>query len=161
MDRCKHHFLGWSQESSSPGSDRFFKHYFLPHPTPKRGQEAIFSGDRETGHPVSNISRLFTSGCYSFLRCHSFPLSFYSGVPFWLFFLRGPSLPPGHLGRACVHTHSHWPDRLRGGAWDHLQWEPHSTEWPTLPAQLTQRLTSSDFSITNPIFFLKAHLSTD
>lgn len=30
MDRCKHHFLGWSQESSSPGADRFSSITFFP-----------------------------------------------------------------------------------------------------------------------------------
>ena len=107
--RCKHHFLGWSQESSSPGADRFFKHYLLPHPTSKRGQEAIFTGDRETGHPVSNISRPSTSGCYSFLRCHSF-LSLSTQVsPSGYSSSEVPLCPQGTWGvRVCTQTHTQW-----------------------------------------------------
>ena len=159
MDGCKHHFLGWSQESSSLGSDHFSSITFFPTlPQREVRRPSLLETDRMSSQQHSKALHFWF---FLLPSVSPFHLSFYSDALFQLSFLRGLSLPPGHLGRASVHTHSRSPDRLRCGAWDHLQWEPHPTEWPTLPAQLTRRLTSFDFSITNPIFFLKAHLSTD
>lgn len=130
MHGCKHHFLG---QKSGIFLTRIQSFFLLPHPTPKRGQRPSLL-ETGTGHPVSNISRPSTSGCY--------PLSS-------LFLLRCPlpvippqrsiSWPQG-LGRRHVFTHTHIY-RTAGGA-------EHGTSFhrmTQLPAQLTRQPTSFDF----------------
>lgn len=102
MDGCKHHFLGWSQESSSPGSDHFSSITFFPTlPQREVRRPSLLETDRMSSQQHSKALHFWLFLLPLVSPCH---LSFYSDAVFQLSFLRGLTTPRALGACVCAHT---------------------------------------------------------